>query len=66
MIELRAMRSATYISCLRNSRNSYKILVGKREGKRLFGRTWGRKRITLKLILCKDGVTIWTLFNWLG
>jgi hypothetical protein len=41
---------------LSKRRNSCKILVEKPEGRRLFGRTWGRKRITLNLILCRDGV----------
>jgi hypothetical protein len=42
-------------------RNTYKIFIGKREGKRPFG----RRRITIKRILGKSGWKMWLGFIWL-
>jgi hypothetical protein len=46
-------------------RYSYKILVGKPEGKRSFGRPRWRWENNITMDLGKLGLGVWTGFNWL-
>jgi hypothetical protein len=46
-------------------RGVYRVLVGKSEGKRQFGRPRRRWGIILKWIFRKWGVGAWTESNWL-
>ena len=49
MIKLRRMRWAEHIACMGESRGVYRVLVGKREGKRPLGRPRRRWEDNIKM-----------------
>jgi hypothetical protein len=55
VIKLRRMRWAGYIACMEKRRGAYRVLVGKREGKRPLGRP--RQRWEDNIIwICRSGM----------
>jgi hypothetical protein len=61
----RRMRWTGHVTCIREDRKMYKILVGKPEGKRLLGRMWRRSEDGIKMDLREIGWGVWSGFNWL-
>jgi hypothetical protein len=57
------MRWVEHLAYTGEMRNTYRILVGKSETKRLLGRPRCRWRITLKRILRKWVLRVWT--DWI-
>jgi hypothetical protein len=49
VIKLRSMRLTGLVTCMGEMRNAYSILVGKLEGKRLFGIPWHRSGGNIKI-----------------
>jgi hypothetical protein len=65
VIESRSMRWTGHVAHMAETRNSYKMLVEKPEGKRQLGKNRHRGEVLLKWILRKYGVMLWTGLNWL-
>jgi hypothetical protein len=63
VIKSRWMRWARHAACTSEMRNMYKILVGKSEGKRPFGRHRRIWKDNIKTDLREVGFG-WTVFNW--
>jgi hypothetical protein len=62
MIKSRRMRWAGHVARMGETRNAYKILVGKPEGKRPLGSTKGRWVDNIKIDLREIG---WDGVNWI-
>jgi hypothetical protein len=62
MIKSRRMRWAGYVARMGETRNAYRILVGKREGKRLLGRPRRRWVDNIKIDLIEIG---WDGMDWI-
>jgi hypothetical protein len=65
MIKSRRMRLAGHVACMGGMRNVYKVLVGKSEGKRPFGRPAPSWEIILERILGIYGRKLWIGCSWL-
>jgi hypothetical protein len=65
MIKPRKIRWAEHVARMREIRNSYKISVGRPEGKRPSADLGVDRRITLKWMSGKWGWRVWILFIWL-
>jgi hypothetical protein len=65
VIKSRGMRWAGHVARIAEGRDVYRVLMGKPEGKRPFGRHRRRWRILLKWILRKLDVGEWTGSIWL-
>jgi hypothetical protein len=59
------MRWAGHVVCVGERRDVYRILVGKREGKRPLGRPWRRWEDNIKIDLQKWDVWVRSRSNWL-
>jgi hypothetical protein len=59
-------RRAEHVARVEENINNYKVLVGKLEGKRLFGIPMHRGKKNRKLNLRKLDGKMWTGFIWLG
>jgi hypothetical protein len=60
MIKSRRMRWASHVTRMRTKRNAYRILVGKPEGKRPLGRPRRRWEDSIKKILERQDMVVWT------
>jgi len=65
VIKSRIMRWAGHVARMREKRSVYRVLVGKPEGKRPFGRPGVHGRIILRWIFRKWDVGVWTRSIWL-
>jgi hypothetical protein len=63
MIKCRRMRFVGCVGCMAEIRNTYKILVGKLEGKRPLG--GHRRRWECNIRMDLRGGNVWTGFIWL-
>jgi hypothetical protein len=64
MIKSRKMRWAGHVARMGETRNAYRILVGKAEGKRPQGKPRHMWMDNIKMDLREDGM-VWTGLNWL-
>jgi len=62
---LRRMRWAGHVARMGEGRGVYRVLVGKPEGRRTFGRPRRRWGIKLRWIFRKRDVMVWTGSSWL-
>ena len=58
------MRRAGHVALMVESRGAYRVLVGKSDGKRPFGRLGRRLKIVIKWIFRKWNVGAWTGTMW--
>jgi hypothetical protein len=65
MIKSRRMRWAGHVARMGETKNAYRILVGKPEGKRSLGRPRRRWVDNIKRILERQDGLEWTGSNWL-
>ena len=68
LIKLRRMRWAVYIACIAcmgHRRGAYRVLVGKPEGMRVFGRPRCRWEDNIKIDIQEVGCGAWTGLIWL-
>jgi hypothetical protein len=65
IIKSRRMKCAGHVACMRELRNTYKILVGEPEGKRPLGRPMHRWEDNIKIGLREKGWRMWIGFIWL-
>jgi hypothetical protein len=64
MIKSRRMKWSGHVACIGAMRNTYKVLVGKLEGKESLGRLRLRWKHNIKIAFEKLGVRMWTGFMW--
>jgi hypothetical protein len=62
MIKSRKVRWAENVACMGEMRNAYNVLVGKPEGKRLFGRLGRRWEDGIRMDLRETG---WEVVDWI-
>jgi hypothetical protein len=56
VIKSRKMRWAGHVTCTREGRDVYRVLIGRPEGKRPLGRPWHRWEDNIKLDLREIGI----------
>ena len=65
MIKSIRMRWAEYVACMEERRGAYRVLMEKRERKRLFRRPRPRWEYNIKMVLWEVGWGQWTGLIWL-
>jgi hypothetical protein len=65
MIKSRRLRWAGHVACMAESRHAYRILLGRPEGKRQFGRPRSIWEDNIKMGLREVGSGAWTGSIWL-
>jgi hypothetical protein len=65
-IKIRRMRWAGYVARMGEGRNVYRVLEGKHEGERPFGRSMHRKEDGIKMYLRDIGWGVWSGLTWLS
>jgi len=66
VIKSRRMKWAGHVTRIWERRGVYRVLVGKPEGKRPFGRPRRRCKDNIKMDLREVGYGVWTGSSWLG